>query len=105
MPSKDLQKDLRQVKSPGTYVHLCEVKSGDIDDSICFSFPATSMNIKIDLQAIVLRKSLLVLWINLPLTAPQSLKTTPQVTISLYTPLLKMFRQQLHALWRMASLS
>lgn len=59
MSAKELSKDLRDAKRAGAFIHLCEVKSGDIDDSICFSFPATSNNIKIDLQAIVLRKYLL----------------------------------------------
>lgn len=57
MGSRELSQDFRRVKTPGEFGRLCDVKSGDIDDSICFSFPASSNNIKIDLQAIVLGKS------------------------------------------------
>lgn len=89
------------MKRPGAFTHLCELKSGDIDDSICFSFPESSNNIKIDLQAIVLRMYfLLVDPLDIPLIVPQSLKITPQVTLSSCVLPLKMSRQKPLVHWK-----
>lgn len=101
MPAKDLQKDLRQVKSSGLYEHLCEIRSGDIDDSICFSFPAAPKNTQIDLQAIVSREYLPALCVERgPTDGPQSRKTTPQATTSLCTPPRTMCLRQSQGPWR-----
>lgn len=95
MSPKELSKHFRDVKRPGVFTHLCEVKSGDIDNSICFSFPATSSTAKIDLQAIVLRGySIACGSLGIPLTVPQSLMITPQVTTSSFAPSLKMSHQR-----------
>ena len=51
MPRKHFRQDMSRAATPGLFPHLSDIKEGDNDDSIAFTF--TSPTVSIDLQAIV----------------------------------------------------
>lgn len=53
MPIRDFQRDIVQAATPGRYSRLAEIKAGEIDGSIAFTFIDAPANVKIDFQAIV----------------------------------------------------
>ncbi|KAJ5594487.1 Ubiquitin-conjugating enzyme E2 [Penicillium hispanicum] len=53
MPTKDFHRDVCEAATPGRYLHLRNIKSGEYDGSISFTFRAPEEGVSIDFQAIV----------------------------------------------------
>lgn len=53
MPRKKFLQDLADVAVPGRFSRISEIKTGDYDGSVSFTFAAPEAGLTLDLQAIV----------------------------------------------------
>lgn len=54
MPRKDFLGDLERARRPGCFPRVSDVRAGEEDGSICFTYTAGSGNpVRIDIQALI----------------------------------------------------